>query len=64
MRAGVSLGSIEISLFFSFISFTLVFLSNYADDNNLLTRGLDIELIDNLFLSDMKTESKWVYENS
>ena len=38
-------------------------LLNYADDNNLLTTGTDIQLINQILLSDFRTLIDWFYEN-
>ena len=47
-----------INLFICFSTF-----SNYADDNDLFTIGTDIQLINQLLLSDFRTVNNWFYEN-
>ena len=42
---------------FLFICFST--LSNYADDNNLFTTGTDIQLINQMILSDFRTVNNW-----
>ena len=67
--AGVPEGSIDASLLlnlfsndlFLFICFST--LSNYADDNNLFTTETDIQLINQMLLSDFRTVNNWFYEN-
>ena len=69
MITGVPQGSIDAPLLFNlftndlflFICFST--LRNYADDNNLFTTGTDIQLINQILLSDFKTLSNWFYEN-
>ena len=46
---------------FLFICFNARF--NYADDNNLFTTGTDIQLINQMLLSDFRTVNNWFYEN-
>ena len=46
---------------FLFICFNTRF--NYADDNNLFTTGTDIQLINQMLLSDFRTVNNWFYEN-
>ena len=48
-------------IYFFFICFST--LSNYADDNNLFTTGTDIQLINQMLLSDFRTVNNWFYEN-
>ena len=67
--AGVPQGSINRPLLFNlFINDLFIFicfsaLSNYADDNNLFTTGIDIQLINQMLLSDLKIVNNWFYEN-
>ena len=66
--AGVPQGSINRPLLFNlFINDLFLFicfstLSNYADDNNLFATGIDIQLINQMLLSDLKTVNNWFYE--
>ena len=57
---GLLLFNLFINDLFLFICFST--LSNYVDDNNLLTTGTDIQLINEMLLSDFRTVNKWVYE--
>ena len=67
--AGVPQGSIDGPLLFNlpindlflFICFST--LSNYADDNNLFATGTDIQLINQMLLSDFRAVNNWFYEN-
>ena len=65
MITGVPQGPLLFNLFindlFLFICFST--LSNYAGDNNLFTTGTDIQLINQLLLSDVRTVNNWFYEN-
>ena len=69
MIAGFPQGSIDeplpFNLFvndlFLFICFST--LSYYADDNNLFTTGTDIQLTNQMLLSDVRTLNNWLYEN-
>ena len=45
---------------FLFICFST--LSNYADDNNSFVTGTEIQLINQMLLSDFRTVSNWFYE--
>ena len=58
-------GSLLLNLFindlFLFICFST--LSSYADDNNLFATGIDIQLINQMLLSDLKIVNNWFYEN-
>ena len=45
-----------------FLNLCFSTLSNYADDNNLFTTGTDIQLINQVLLSDFRTVNKWPYE--
>ena len=38
-------------------------LSNYAYDKNLLTTGTDIQLLNQMLLSNFRTVNNWFYEN-
>ena len=38
-------------------------LSNYADDNDLFATGTDIQLTNQMLLSNFRTVSNWFYEN-
>ena len=67
--AGVPQGSIDGPLLFNlfinnlflFICFSI--LSKYADDNNLFATGTDIQLINQMLLSDSRIVNSWFYEN-
>ena len=59
MMAGVPQGSIND--LFLFICFST--LTNYADDNNLFTTETDIQLINQMLLSNFRTVNNWFYEN-
>ena len=45
---------------FLFICFST--LNNYKDDNNLFTTGTDIQLINQMLLSDFRAVKNWFYE--
>ena len=67
--AGVRQGSIDGPLLFNlFINDLFLFicfstLSNYADDNNLFATGTDIQLINQMLLSNFRAVNNWFYEN-
>ena len=58
---GPLLFNLFINGLFLFICFST--LSNYADDNNLFATGTDIQLINQMFLSDFRAVNNWFYEN-
>ena len=58
---GPLLFNLFINDLFLFICFST--LSNYADDNNLCTKGTDIQLINQMLLSDFRTVNNWLCEN-
>ena len=65
----VAQGSIDRSLLLNlfindlFLSIYFSTLSNYADDNNLFATGTDIQLINQMLLSDIRAVKNWIYEN-
>ena len=67
--ARVSQGSIDGLLLFNlFINDLFLFicfstLSNYADDNNLFATGTDIQLINQMLLSNFRAVNNWFYGN-
>ena len=67
--AGVPQGSKDGPLlFYLFINGLFLFicfstLRNYADDNNLFTTGTNIQLVNQILLSDFRTVNNWFYEN-
>ena len=67
--AGILQGSIDGSLFFNLFIYDLVFfiqywtLSNYTDDNNLLSIGKNEDQIKNFVSLDFKIINNWFYEN-
>ena len=69
MIAGVPQGSIGGTLLFNlfvndlFLLICFSTLRNYADDNNLFTTGTDIQLINQILLSNFWTSNSWFYEN-
>ena len=58
---GPLLFNVFINDLFLFICFST--LSNYADDNNLFATGTDIQLINEVLLSDFMAVNNWFYEN-
>ena len=66
---GVRQGSIDGPLLFNFFIKDLVFfirycaLSNYADDNNLFSRGKSKDQVKTLLSPDFKIINIWFYEN-
>ena len=62
-------GSTDGSLFFNLFIYDLVFfiqywtLSNYTDDNNLLSIGKNEDQIKNFVSLDFKIINNWFYEN-
>ena len=67
--AGVLQGFIDGPLLFNlFINDIFLFicfstLNNYADDNNLFATGTNIQLINQMLLSDFRRVNNWFYEN-
>ena len=57
---GLLLFNLFINDLFLFICFST--LSNYVDDNNLFARGTDIQLINQMLLSDFRAVNNWFYE--
>ena len=58
-------GSLLFNLFINDLALLICFntLNNYADDNNLFATGTDIQLINQMLLSDFRTVNNWFYEN-
>ena len=60
-RDGPLLFNVFVNDLFLFICLST--LSNYADDNNLFTTGNDIQLINQMLLSNFRTLNNWFYGN-
>ena len=58
---GLLLFNLFINDLFLFICFNT--LNNYADDNNLFATGTDIQLINQMHLSNFRVVNNWFYEN-
>ena len=58
-------GPLHFNLFINDLSLFICFstLSNYGDDNNLFATGTDIQLINQMLLSDFRAVNNWFYEN-
>ena len=65
--AGVPQGFIDGPLLFNlfkndlFLLICFSTLNNYADDNNLFATGTDIQLINQMLLSDFRAVNNWFY---
>ena len=65
---GVPQGSIDETLLFNLFINDLFFficfstLNNYADDNNLFATGTDIQLINQMLLSNFRAVNNWFYK--